>query len=195
MTEAEILSNLSPDYPWKDRFTYADTIGSTNTELKKLAPQGIPGGTVLIAGEQVGGRGRMGRSFHSPKGTGVYLSMLIRPDCRPDQIMHLTCAAAAAMVEAIEEAAGFRPSIKWTNDLVYGRQKLGGILTELGLGAQGLDYAIIGIGINCLQEKEDFPQELQDMAASLSMVAGISRSSGGKSSCFCRQLMPMPMMA
>lgn len=172
MTEAEILSNLSPDYPWKDRFSYVDSIGSTNTELKRLAPTGIPHGTVLAAGEQVGGRGRLGRSFHSPKGTGVYLSILLRPDCGPQDIMHLTCAAAAAMVEAVEQAADFRPSIKWTNDLVYGHKKLGGILTELGLGQNGLDYAIIGIGINCLQKKEDFPEALQDMAASLSMVAG-----------------------
>ena len=86
--------------------------------------------------------------------------------------MHLTCAAASAMVEAIEQAAGFRPSIKWTNDLVHGHKKLGGILTELGMGSQGLDYAIIGIGINCLQKQEDFPKELQNMAASLSMIAG-----------------------
>ena len=172
MTESEILAGLSPDYPWKDRFHYVDTIGSTNDELKKQAALGAPHGTVLAAGQQVGGRGRLGRSFHSPAGTGVYLSILLRPDCRPEELMHLTCAAAAAMVEAVEAAAGFRPSIKWTNDLVFGHKKLGGILTELGLNSQGLDYCIIGIGINCLQSPEDFPPELQSMAASLSMAAG-----------------------
>ena len=171
MDTQEILSYLPPSYPWKDRFHYVKTIGSTNDELKKQAGEGIPHGTVLIAGEQTLGRGRMGRSFHSPEGSGVYLSILLRPDCRGDQIMHLTCAAAAAMVDAVEQAAGFKPSIKWTNDLVFGHKKLGGILTELGMNSGKLDYCIIGIGINCLQKKGDFPQDLQDMAASLSMIA------------------------
>ena len=172
MDAETILSCLPETYPWKDLFHYTDTIGSTNDTLKQWAAEGAPHGTVLAAGQQTGGRGRMGRSFHSPQGTGVYLSILLRPQCAPDQIMHLTCAAAAAMVDAVEQAAGFRPSIKWTNDLVFGHQKLGGILTELGLSAQGLDYCIIGIGINCLQSREDFPEELQNMAASLSMIAG-----------------------
>ena len=172
MNQEQILACLSRDYPWKDRVHYADTIASTNDTLKKWAAEGAPEGTVLIAGEQTGGRGRMGRSFHSPAGTGVYLSMLLRPECAPGEIMHLTCAVAAAMVEAIEKAAGFRPSIKWTNDLVFGHKKLGGILTELGLSSSGLDFCIIGVGINCLQKQEDFPPELQNMASSISMVAG-----------------------
>ena len=172
MNQQEILSFLPETYPWRDRFHYVSTIGSTNDELKKQASSGIPHGTVLVAGEQTGGRGRLGRSFHSPAGTGVYLSILLRPNCRPEELMHLTCAAAAAMVDAVEAAAGFRPSIKWTNDLVYGHKKLGGILTELSLNSSGLDYCIIGIGINCLQAQEDFPPELQDMASSLSMVTG-----------------------
>ena len=170
--QQKILGLLPEAYPWKDRFTYVPTIGSTNDVLKKWAAEGAPSGTVLAAGEQTLGRGRLGRSFHSPEGQGVYLSILLRPQCRPEQLMHLTCAAAAAMVEAIRKAAGFKPSIKWTNDLVYGHKKLGGILTELSLNSQGLDCCIIGIGINCLQGPQDFPQELQDMAASLSMIAG-----------------------
>lgn len=170
--EQEILGILPDSYPWKEYFHYVPTIDSTNSQLKILALQGAPQGTVLVAGEQTGGRGRLGRSFHSPAGTGVYLSMLLRPDCAPDQLMHLTCAVADAMVTAVEKAAGFRPGIKWTNDLVYGKRKLGGILTELGLDGGRLDYVIIGVGINCLQGPEDFPPELRDMAASLSMIAG-----------------------
>ena len=168
----KILSLLPESYPWRDRFHYVPTIGSTNDVLKQMAAQGAPEGTVLVAGEQTRGKGRLGRSFHSPEGTGVYLSMLLRPSCGPEALMHLTCAVACAMVEAIENTAGFRPGIKWTNDLVYGTHKLGGILTELGMRSQGLDYCILGIGINCLQKQEDFPPELQDMAASLSMIAG-----------------------
>ena len=168
----KILACLSDAYPWKDRLHYVPTIGSTNDQLKQWAQEGAPHGTVLIAGQQTTGKGRLGRSFHSPEGTGVYLSILLRPQCEPGELMHLTCAAATAMVEAIETAAGFHAGIKWTNDLVYGHRKLGGILTELGMGAQGLSYCIIGIGINCLQTREDFPEDLQDMACSLSMAAG-----------------------
>jgi BirA family biotin operon repressor/biotin-[acetyl-CoA-carboxylase] ligase len=87
--------------------------------------------------------------------------------------MHLTCAAAVAMCHAVEKAAGFRPGIKWTNDLVFGTRKLGGILTELGFTPKGtLDYAVIGIGINCRQQEADFPEEIRQIAASVSMVSG-----------------------
>ena len=87
--------------------------------------------------------------------------------------MHLTCASAVAVCDAIEKAAGFRPGIKWTNDLVYGKRKLCGILTELGLREdRSVDYAIVGVGINCRQTISDFPPELQDRAGSLEMVTG-----------------------
>ena len=168
-----ILSLVSPDYPWKDHFHWVEETGSTNDDLKALARQGAPQGTVLIADRQSGGHGRMGRSFQSPDGVGIYFSILLRPKCAPGQLMHLTCATAVAMCEAIEAAAGFRPGIKWTNDLVYHKRKLGGILTELGLSAKGtVDYAIIGIGINCCQQEADFPEEIRAIAASLSMVTG-----------------------
>ena len=139
-----ILQHLSPDYPWADKFHYVPETGSTNDDLKALAKEGAPNGTVLMAGSQTGGHGRLGRSFHSPEGSGIYMSLLIRPNCAPTELMHLTCAAAAAMCDAVEDAAGLRPGIKWTNDLVHGKRKLGGILTELGLGPGGsLEYAII----------------------------------------------------
>ena len=168
-----ILSHLSKDYPWKEHLQYCATIGSTNDVLKALAKQGAPHGTAIVAGHQTGGHGRRGRSFHSPEGIGIYLSILLRPDCAPTDLMHLTCAAAVAMCDAVEAAAGFRPSIKWTNDLVYGRRKLGGILTELGFSPNGtVDYAIIGIGINCRQQEADFPQEIRSIAGSVNMVTG-----------------------
>lgn len=169
----QILAALSPDYPWKAEFHYFSELDSTNDRLKVMARQGAPHGTAVIADHQTGGHGRRGRSFHSPEGVGIYLSMLLRPNCRPGELMHLTCATAVAMCDAVETATGLRPQIKWTNDLVWGKQKLGGILTELGLTPQGMvDYAIIGIGINCCQCREDFPADIQDMAASLSMVTG-----------------------
>ncbi len=171
--KSEILSRLSGSYPWGQHLHYFPTIGSTNDHIRTLARSGAPHGTVVIAGHQTGGHGRRGRSFHSPEGVGVYLSILLRPRCAPTDLMHLTCATAVAMCDAVETAAGFRPRIKWTNDLVFGQRKLGGILTELGFTAQGqLDYAIIGIGINCCQQPGDFPEDIRDMAGSLSMAAG-----------------------
>ena len=168
-----ILSLVSPRYPWKERFHRVEETGSTNDDLKVLAKQGAPHGTVLIADRQRGGHGRMGRSFHSPGGVGIYFSILLRPSCPPGELMHLTCATAVAMCDAVEKATGLRPGIKWTNDLVYGNRKLGGILTELGLSAKGtVDYAIIGIGINCCQKENDFAEDIRNIAASLSMVTG-----------------------
>ena len=168
-----VLSHLTPDYPWSDRFCYVEETGSTNDDLKALARQGAPHGTVLMAGRQTSGHGRMGRSFHSPEGSGIYMSILLRPDCSPAELMHLTCATAVAMCDAVEEAAGLRPGIKWTNDLVCGKRKLGGILTELGLTPKGMvDYAIIGIGINCTQQPEEFAEDIRGIAGSLAMVTG-----------------------
>jgi len=167
-----ILSQFTTECPWRDTLYWYDTIDSTNTRAKQLAKDGAPHGTVLIAGSQTVGRGRLGRSFSSPAGMGVYLSVMLRPQCKPDRLMHLTCAAAVAGCKAVEAASGIVPDIKWTNDLVAGKKKLGGILTELSLdSASGLvDYAIVGIGINCCQKKEDFPAELQDMATSISQL-------------------------
>jgi len=150
-----------------------DTVDSTNTTAKQWAEGGAAHGTILIAGTQTSGRGRMGRTFSSPVGMGVYLSVILRPNCYPAALMHLTCAAAVAACKAVEAASGVCPEIKWTNDLVCGRKKLGGILTELSVNSvTGLvDYAVIGIGINCRQSTADFPPELQSMATSISEVA------------------------
>lgn len=170
-----IIQKLSPEYPWKEHFQWFEEIDSTNDHLKRIARTGAPHGTVVIADHQTGGHGRRGRTFLSPEGVGIYLSLLIRPNCDIQDLMHLTCATAVAMCDAVENAVGFRPGIKWTNDLVYQKRKLGGILTELGFNAQGqVDYAIIGIGINCCQSESDFDPEIRSIAGSLTMVSGKS---------------------
>lgn len=149
------------------------TIDSTNKKAKELAIDGAPSGTAVLAGYQTAGKGRMGRSFSSPQGKGLYLSLILRPDCKPEQLMHLTCVVAVAAYKAVEDVAGIRPGIKWINDLVIGKQKLGGILTELSIDANGyVDYAIIGIGINCTQSPTDFPEEIRPIATSLLMSTG-----------------------
>ncbi len=164
---SQIRSHL-PGHPWQNTIQYFDTIDSTNTYAKHLAGQGAPEGTVIIAGQQTGGRGRLGRSFSSPAGMGIYLSIILRPDCKPEELMHLTCAAGVAAVNAIN-----RPNIgiKWTNDLVLGKRKLGGILTEISVDpvTGKVEWAVIGIGINCCQQPWQFPEEIRDMACSLDM--------------------------
>ena len=167
----EMISHLPGDFPWQVH--WYDTIDSTNTQAKLLAQQGAPHGTVLVAGTQTAGRGRMGRSFSSPPGLGLYLSVILRPGCRAEELMHLTCAAGVAACQAVAEVTGYRPGIKWINDLVVENKKLGGILTELSLEANGMvSYAVIGIGINCNHSQADFPQELQEIAISLKTVTG-----------------------
>ena len=168
-----ILEKIPTECPWRDTLYWYDATDSTNTRAKELAKAGAPHGTVIIAGSQSAGRGRLGRSFHSPVGLGVYLSVILRPHCPPKELMHLTCAAAVAMCDAVEETVSVRPEVKWINDLVLQSKKLGGILTELSVDpATGLiDYAVIGIGINCRHRAEDFPPELQPIATSL-LLAG-----------------------
>ena len=169
-----IIEKLSPENPWREQIQFFDTISSTNDVLKQLAIQGAPEGTILVANCQTGGRGRLGRTFLSPSGVGIYLSILLRPKCAPAELMHLTCASAWATCNAIEKAAGFRPGIKWTNDIVCQNKKLSGTLTELGLGPDGTaSYAIIGTGINCNQLRDDFPPEIRDMAGSIRMITGM----------------------
>ncbi len=167
-----IKSYIPAECPWGDTLYWFDTIDSTNTRAKDLAAAGAPHGTVVIAGQQSAGRGRMGRSFHSPGGLGLYLSVILRPQCMPEELMHLTCACGVAACNAVESAAGIRPGIKWTNDLVLGSRKLGGILTELTLSDGKVASAILGIGINCAHDLTDFPEDLQSFVTSLKIATG-----------------------
>ncbi len=169
MMKSQIIASIPTECPWRDTLYWYPTTDSTNTQMKKLAQAGAPHGTVVIAGHQSQGRGRMGRFFHSPQDRGIYMSVLLRPACPPAQLMHLTCAVGVSMCDAIESVSGFRPQIKWINDLVAKGKKLGGILTELSISPKTslVDYAIVGIGINCFQKSEDFPAELQNIAISL----------------------------
>lgn len=149
-----------------------DSTPSTNDYARALAEQGAPSGTVVIADSQTAGRGRMGRSFLSPGGAGLYFSMILRGDRPAGEWLHLTCCTAVAVCRAIEKAASLHPGIKWTNDLVWQGKKLAGILTELSLERGSVRYAIVGIGINCTQNARDFDPTLRDMATSLKMAGG-----------------------
>lgn len=157
------------EHPWLDRLQLLETVDSTNTAVKRLAEAGAPEGTAVLANCQTGGKGRLGRTFLSPPSMGLYASFLLRPAVQPAQLLHLTPMAAVAAADAVEAACHIRPGIKWTNDLVLGRKKVAGILTELSVEAESgqVQSIVVGIGFNCSQRPEDFPPELRDMATSL----------------------------
>lgn len=174
LTSDQILDALPKDFPWRNQLHCYSCIDSTNTVAKKAASTDAAEGTAFIADCQSAGRGRLGRTFLSPKGMGIYLSVILRPACTPDKIMHLTCAVAVAIRSAIVQCCGLQAGIKWTNDLVVGKYKLAGILTELSINrATGLvDFAVVGVGINCCQQSNDFPAELKDIATSIAISTG-----------------------
>lgn len=168
--QQNILAQL-PGHPWQDRIHVLDTVDSTNIRLRAMAEVGAPHGTCLIALEQTEGRGRQGRSFSSPRGLGLYFSLLLRPSCIPAQAGHVTAMAAVAACDAVEAVSGLRPGIKWTNDLVLGNKKLAGILTEMEADwvSNTIHYIIIGIGINLNHRAYQFPADLESIAASIRM--------------------------
>jgi BirA family biotin operon repressor/biotin-[acetyl-CoA-carboxylase] ligase len=172
MMKEQILEFLPAECPWKDTLHWFTQVTSTNTLAKNMASQGAPHGTVLIADSQTGGRGRMGRSFASAQGKGIYMSVILRPQCPAKNLMHLTCAVGVAVCDAVEQVCGVRPGIKWINDLVLGKKKLGGILTELSIHQDFVQYAVVGIGLNCNQRAEDFPEEIRAIAQSLQDCTG-----------------------
>ena len=142
------------------------TITSTNTVLKTLAAEGAPAGLVLIAGEQTAGRGRMGRSFYSPADSGLYLSLLLRPNVSAVEATRLTACAAVAVAETIEELSGRPAQIKWVNDIFVDGRKVCGILTEASVDCENgmMHYVIIGLGVNTRVPTGDFPKELKGIA-------------------------------
>ena len=150
------------------------SVDSTNTVLKGLAAAGAPGGTVVLADGQTGGRGRRGRSFVSPAGAGVYLSYLLRPESGFEKAPCLPGWAAVAAADAIRSACGVEVGIKWVNDLVLNRRKVGGILVEASAdGGRGVaDTFAIGIGVNVNERPGDFPDGLSETATSLAMESG-----------------------
>ena len=157
-----------------DRLICFDSIDSTNTYAKKIALQGAPDGTMILADEQTGGRGRRGRSFYSPAGQGVYLTGLYHPDVPPSRVSHFTAYVAAAVCRAIESTTACRPAVKWPNDILLSGKKVCGILTEMALeGETGLlQYLITGMGVNVGQLPEDFPEEIRPLATSLKAESG-----------------------
>jgi BirA family transcriptional regulator, biotin operon repressor / biotin---[acetyl-CoA-carboxylase] ligase len=147
-----------------------EAVPSTNDAAKDLARNGAPSGTVVLAEEQTAGRGTKNRTWHSPRGLGLYVSILLKPPLEAPALLPL--AAGLAAREAVERSAGISPRLRWPNDLIWEGLKLGGILCESGFSGDRLDYAVIGIGLNIDQAFDDFPEELRGRAVSLRAAAG-----------------------
>lgn len=146
---------------------YEESVPSTQKIAHVLAQDGATEGTVVVADEQISGRGRMNREWHSPKGTGIWMSVILRPQIPILKAPQLTLLTAVAIVQAIEAVTHLSPQIKWPNDILINGKKVTGILTELQAEADRIQSVIIGIGINVNQTVSDFPMELQRTATSL----------------------------
>ena len=169
MTEAEIKSLMHTDWVAKE-VLYFDTIDSTNIKAQELAEKGYPSGTLVVADKQESGKGRRGRSWVSPSGTGIFMTLMIKPDINPNNASMLTLVAALAVAKAITSVTGEKAMIKWPNDIVVNGKKVCGILTEMNAQFDYINHIVIGIGINV--HNESFPGELQDHAGSLLLECG-----------------------
>lgn len=151
---------------------------STNDVVEKFARDGVREGVVVFAESQTKGRGRMGRKWSSPTHKGLWFSVLLRPELRPQETTQLTVASATALRRAIESVVGLSAEIKWPNDLLIGGKKVAGILTEMSAEVDRVRHIIIGIGVDVNQDASDFPAELRGIATSLKVAAGeaISRA-------------------
>ena len=152
-------------------YVYKNSVASTNEIAKKLAYDGAADGTVIVAEEQTGGKGRLERNFFSPKEKGIWFSMILRPSCMAKDAPKFTLMAAVAVIRAIERF-NLNAGIKWPNDIMYDGRKLVGILTEMSAEIGHVNYIVVGIGINVNISREEFPESIREIAASLSEMAG-----------------------
>lgn len=172
MTEAEIKSLMHTEWVAKE-VLYFDTIDSTNTKAQELAEKGYPSGTLVVADKQESGKGRRGRSWVSPPGTGIFMTLMIKPDINPNNASMLTLVAALAVAKAITSVTSEEAMIKWPNDIVVNGKKVCGILTEMNAQFDYINHIVVGIGINV--HNESFPEEISQMASSLMIEAGGKR--------------------
>lgn len=173
VTEEEIRTFLPATSAGRELHCFEE-IDSTNTYLKKLAITGAAHGTAAVADSQTAGRGRMERVFQSPKGKGIYLSVLLRPQLPPQKLLPVTALCGVGVCRAVERVCGVKPQLKWPNDPVVNGKKLCGILTEMALeGETGrLQYLVLGVGLNVAQTAADFTPDVAAMATSVNEAAG-----------------------
>jgi len=149
-----------------------EVVASTQDVLRDLAEAGAPEGTLVVAEQQNRGRGRMGRSWVSPPGKGIWMSLLLRPNVPLLQTPQLTLLAAVALNRAIERVTGLDIGIKWPNDLLIDGRKISGILLESATEDERIRYVVVGMGISVNLEETDYPEEVAAKAVSLRMASG-----------------------
>lgn len=166
---ANSIENLLDENSKNFKITVLKTVTSTNNYLKELATNGAEEGTVVISEEQTAGKGRKGRSFYSPDSSGVYMSLLLKPNINAESAVLLTALTAVAVCEAIEKLSGEKAKIKWVNDIFIDKKKVCGILTEASFGMENysLEYVIIGIGINVFLPENQLPEEIKGIVTSI----------------------------
>jgi BirA family transcriptional regulator, biotin operon repressor / biotin---[acetyl-CoA-carboxylase] ligase len=158
--------------PFAGNVRYFPSIHSTNVLAMREADEGAPEGMVYVADEQTAGRGRGAHGWHSARGSGLYVSILLRPQVAPADILWLSLAAGLAVRDAVRQVTSLQADIRWPNDLLFGKKKFCGILTELNAEVTRVRHAVVGIGINVHQES--FPDELSSIASSLHTETGRS---------------------
>ena len=169
LSKYELESRLNTQWLGKE-IVYKDVVGSTNAEVRKMAEDGAKDGLLVVADSQTMGKGRRGRTWESPKGTNLYFSMLLKPNFAPDKASMITLVTAYSVAKVIREMTGLDAKIKWPNDIVVGKKKVCGILTEMSMERDYIHHVVVGIGINVNEEK--FPVELEEMATSLKNEKG-----------------------
>ena len=151
---------------------YLHQADSTNTRAKELAMKGAPEGTLVLAETQTMGRGRKGRAWHSPQGSGIYASLILRPALPPGEAPMITLVTAVAVCEAILKTTELTPTIKWPNDILINGKKIAGILTELTMEMDAVDFIIVGVGLNVNAGKDAFSEGLAHIATSMVIETG-----------------------
>ena len=169
LSQAEILSSIRGSWAGRE-ILYLDEVDSTNTAAKKAAENGAVHGTHVVSERQTGGKGRRGRAWDSPRGTGIFMTLILRPNMAPVHASMLTLVAALAVADGIRECTGAESLIKWPNDIVMSGKKICGILTEMSADPDCINYVAVGIGINV--NMEEFPEEIRGVAASIFTETG-----------------------
>lgn len=169
LTAEGVTSLLPSELKERLRVSVIESTPSTNEVLKEASQKGDAEGAVLLALKQSAGKGRLGRKFFSPKESGLYLSILLRPKFNASRALFITTAAAVAVAQAVEVLSEVKCGIKWVNDVYVGEKKLCGILTEasVDLESQALSHAVLGIGLNVYEPSDGFPDEIKNVACAL----------------------------
>lgn len=151
---------------------YFPEIGSTNDEAYSLGVAGAPEGTVVVADSQTKGKGRMARVWHSPAGSNIYTSLILRPNLKPADAPQISLVAGVAVAELLEQYCSGRVELKWPNDVLVAGKKICGILAQMKTAGEDVDFVVVGIGINVNIRPDQFPMEIHDIVMSLSSETG-----------------------